>query len=83
MEYPKYPPLTILLKQILYSQKTKAKIETGNTIEYNVASYQVKKTIVKSTNTKTAISFSIPELHANKRINQSLHVVDSTLTVTI
>ena len=28
------------------------------------------------TNTKTATSFSFPELHANKLINQSLHVVD-------
>ena len=30
---------------------------------------------VLTTNTKTATSFSFPELHANKRINQSLHVV--------
>ena len=28
------------------------------------------------TNPKTATSFSFPELHANKLINQSLHVVD-------
>ena len=41
-----------------------------------VKSYQVKKTIVKSNNTKTATSFSFPELHTNKLINQSLHVVD-------
>ena len=32
--------------------------------------------MVKSANTKTATSFSFPELHANKLINQSLHVVD-------
>ena len=29
---------------------------------------------VLTTNTKTATSFSFPELHANKLINQSLHV---------
>ena len=29
---------------------------------------------VLTTNTKTATSFSLPELHANKLINQSLHV---------
>ena len=32
--------------------------------------------MVKSTNTKTATSFSFPELHATKLINQSLHVVN-------
>ena len=31
---------------------------------------------VLNTNTKIATSFSLPELHANKLINQSLHVVD-------
>ena len=31
---------------------------------------------VLTTNTKTATSFSFRELHANKLINQSLHVVD-------
>ena len=31
---------------------------------------------VLTTNTKTATSFSFPELHANKLINQSLHAVD-------
>ena len=31
---------------------------------------------VRTTNTKIATSFSFPELHANKLINQSLHVVD-------
>ena len=31
---------------------------------------------VLTTNTKTATSFSSPELHANKLTNQSLHVVD-------
>ena len=31
---------------------------------------------VLTTNTKTATSFSLPELHANKLINQSPHVVD-------
>ena len=31
---------------------------------------------VLTTNTKTSTSFSFPELHANKLINQSLHVVD-------
>ena len=76
MKYPKYHSLIIHLKQILHSQKTKAKIETGITIEYDVTSYQVKNNIVKSTNTKTGTSFSFLELHANKIINQSLHVVD-------
>ena len=33
-------------------------------------------TIVKINNTKTATSFCFPELHANKLIDQSLHVVD-------
>ena len=47
MEYPKFPSLIIHLKQILHSQKTKAEIETGNTIDNDVTSYQVKKTIVK------------------------------------
>ena len=47
MEYPKYPSLIIHLKQILHSQKTKTKIETGNTIEYDVTSYQFKNIIVK------------------------------------
>ena len=32
----------------MYSQKTKAETETGNTIEYDVKSYQVNQTIVKS-----------------------------------
>ena len=31
---------------------------------------------VLTTNTKIATSFSFPELHANKLINKSLHVVD-------
>ena len=31
---------------------------------------------VLTTNTKTATCFSFPELHANKLINKSLHVVD-------
>ena len=39
----------IHLKQILHNQKTKAEIDTGNTIEYDVTSYQVKQTIVKKT----------------------------------
>ena len=34
------------------------------------------QTIAKSANTKTATSFRFAELHANKLINQSLHVVD-------
>ena len=76
MKYPKYPSLIIQLKQILDSQNNKVEIETGNNIEHDVTSYQVKKTIVKSTNTKTATSFSFPELHANQLINQLLHVVD-------
>ena len=42
MEYPKYPSLMINLKQILHSQKTKAEIDTGDNIEYDVTSYQVK-----------------------------------------
>ena len=36
----------------------------------------MKKTTVKIIKTKTATSFSFPELHANKLINQSLHIVD-------
>ena len=43
MKYPKYPSLIIHLKQIIHSQKTKAEIETGNTIEYDIKLYQVKK----------------------------------------
>ena len=31
---------------------------------------------ILTTNTKIVTSFSFPELHANKLINQSLHVVD-------
>ena len=46
MEYPKYPSL-INLDEILHSRKTKAEIDTGNTIEYAFTSYQVKQTIVK------------------------------------
>ena len=76
MEYPKYLLLIIHLKQTLHSRKTYAENEKGNTVEFDVKSYQVKNTIVKSTNTKTATSFSFPELHANTLINQSLHVVD-------
>ena len=34
---------------------------------------------VLTTNTKTATSFNFPELHANKLINQSLHVVDLSI----
>ena len=30
------------LKQILHSRKTKAEIDTGNTIEYDFTSYQVR-----------------------------------------
>ena len=37
---------------------------------------KVRKTIVKSTNTKIATSFSFPEIHANKLINKSLHIVN-------
>ena len=61
-------------------------METGNTIEYDSKPYQFKKTnkeqqwskaaSVLTKNTKTATSFSFPELYANKMINQSLHVVD-------
>ena len=51
-------------------------METGNIIEYDVKSYQVNQDIAKIANTKTATSFRFPELHANKLINQSLHVVD-------
>ena len=47
MEYPKYPSLIIHQKQILHSRKTKAEIDTGDTTEYDVTSYQVKKAIVK------------------------------------
>ena len=47
MEYPKYLSLMIHLKQILHCRKTKAEIDIGNSIEYDVTSYQVKYTIVK------------------------------------
>ena len=47
MGYPKYPSLIIHLKQILHSWKTKAEIDTGNTIDYDIISYQVKNTVVK------------------------------------
>ena len=47
MEHPKFPSLIIHLKQILHSQNTRVEIDTGNTIEYDVTSYQVKYTIVK------------------------------------
>ena len=47
MKYPKYPSLLIHQKQIPHNQKTKAEIETGNNIEYDATSYQVKKNIVK------------------------------------
>ena len=66
----------IYLKQILHIRRTKAEIEKVITVEYDVTTYQVKNTIVKTNNTKTATSLSFPELHANKLINQSLHVVD-------
>ena len=59
MEYPKYPSLIIHLKQILHSRKTKAEIDTGNTIEYDVKSYQVKKTIVTSIKRQTNLSTRI------------------------
>ena len=42
MKNPKYPSLKMNLKQIFHSQKTKAEIDTGNTIEYDFTSYQVK-----------------------------------------
>ena len=41
-ENPKYPSLIMILKQILYSRRTKAEIDTGSTIEYDFTSYQVK-----------------------------------------
>ena len=47
MEYPKYPSSIIHLKQKLHSRKTKAEIDAGNNIEYDVTSYQVKWTILK------------------------------------
>ena len=47
MKYPQYPSFIINLNQILHSRKTKAEIDTGNTIEYDVTSYKVKKTTVK------------------------------------
>ena len=37
------------LKQILQGHKTQAKIDIGNTVEYDVNSYQVKMTVVKCT----------------------------------
>ena len=40
------------------------------------ASYQVNQNIVKNANTKIATNFRFPELHANKSINKSIHVVD-------
>ena len=65
--------------KIIHRSKKKAELGTGNTIEYEVKSYQVKKTIVKSTKTKTATSFTFPELHANKLINKWLHVVNPNI----
>ena len=50
MKYPKYTSLIIHLKQRIHSRKTKAEIDTGNNIEYDVTSHQVKKTIVKEQN---------------------------------
>ena len=47
LEYRKYPLLIINLKQILHSGKTKANIDIGTTIKYDVTSFHVKKTIVK------------------------------------
>ena len=35
---------------------------------------------VLTTNTKTATSFSFPELHDNKITNQSLHIVNRNIT---
>ena len=49
---------------------TKAEIETGNTIEHDVKSYQVNQTIAKSAITKISTSFRFPELHSNKITNQ-------------
>ena len=37
------------LKQILQGQNTQAEMDIGNTIEYDVKSYQVKMTIVNCT----------------------------------
>ena len=51
MIYPKHTAL-INLNQILHSRKTKADIDTGNTIEYDFTSYEVKETIVKDHNYK-------------------------------
>ena len=34
---------------------------------------------ILTTNTQKATSFSLPELHTNKLINQSIHVVDLTI----
>ena len=47
MEYPKYPLLIIHLKELLHSRKTKVEIDTGNNIECDVTSNQVKKTTVE------------------------------------
>ena len=50
MKYPKYPSLIIHQKKILHSRKTKAEIKKINTIEYDIKSYQFKKTTVKERN---------------------------------
>ena len=66
MKYPKYPLLIIHLEQILHSWKTKAEIDTGNTIEYDVTSYQVKKTIVKEQ------KYNLKNCNLNAHINTTL-----------
>ena len=43
--------------------------------------YWSKPSGVPTTNTKTATSFSFPELHDNELINQSLHVVDLNIDI--
>ena len=67
---------SILLPVSISALVFRLRQKSRQVIEYDNKSYQVKNNIVKSTNTKIATGFSFPELHSNKQISQSPHVVD-------
>ena len=71
---------TRLVKAMVYSGASESILAKSNADKLPVKKTKQERQWstaagVLTTNTKTSTSFSFPELHANKLINQSLHVV--------
>ena len=72
---------TRMVKALIYSEANESIINKSKAEKLPVKKTKHKQqwstgTGVLPTNTKTETSFSLPDLHANKIINQSQHVVD-------